>query len=167
MTPLFGPGWGNYAIQGIVEIQIPEPVSLVPQTPGWWFLLALLIALAARYAWRRYQRWLADAYRREAALVLDTLRARTAAGDLSALRELAPTLRAVASAAAGRERVNGLEGEAWAAILQELAPRVDALPVARIERLAYAPLTESDLADASDLIVHIQRWVEAHEAADA
>jgi hypothetical protein len=31
MTPLFGPGWGNYAIRGIVEIEVPEAVSLLPR----------------------------------------------------------------------------------------------------------------------------------------
>ena len=28
MTEIFGPGWGNYAIRGIVEAEVPEPVDL-------------------------------------------------------------------------------------------------------------------------------------------
>lgn len=167
MTPLFGPGWGNYALQGLVEIQLPDPVALVPQTTGWGLLLLVIACLALRRGWRRYRRWLRDRYRREALGLLDRIRSRAVAGDVSALRELAPTLRAAACSAAGRERVAGLTGDAWARALRDLAPGLPALPVDRIEALAYAPLGPEDLNGAEDLIAHLGRWMEGHEALDA
>jgi hypothetical protein len=167
VTPLFGPGWGNYALQGIVEIRLPEPVSLAPQTAGWWFLLLAVGVLVLRRGWTRYQRWLRDRYRREALAVLDGLRERFLAGDISAVRELAPTLRATACSAAGRDRVVGLQGDAWAQLLRDLAPDLEAMPIVRIDQLAYAPLDSQSLDDTDAIIGQLRRWVQVHEAVDA
>jgi hypothetical protein len=166
MTPLFGPGWGNYAIRGIVEIKVPEAVSLWPATPGWWALLALLLTLLLRAAWRRGQRWHRNRYRREALLELARLRERLEGGDAAALRELAPLLRAAALQAAGRRSGTARTGDAWAAQLAGLAPGTPPPPVATLHRLAYAPLPDSAV-DWHPLVQSIDTWLRAHRGPDA
>ena len=167
MTRIFGPGWGNYAIQGIVEIEMPDPVSLAPQTPGWWCLGVLVLVLIAVRVRRRYRRWLDDRYRREAIEVLESLRRRTSAGDLEALREIAALLRAVACSAGVDREFKTLRGEAWAEVLRGMAPGSEALPIARLDHLAYAPLRQDDLREAESLIERVREWVLRHEAPGA
>ena len=99
MKKVFDPEWGNPSLRNIVEAEFPEPVSLMPSTPGWWILLFVVIALFARALWRKRQRYLRDRYRREALAQLAAIKQRLAAGALEAVRELAPLLRATAIAA--------------------------------------------------------------------
>ncbi len=44
---------------------IPEPIEWWPQTPGWWIVLAWLMLVAAGFAWRGYQRYRHNRYRRQ------------------------------------------------------------------------------------------------------
>jgi hypothetical protein len=81
-------------IDQLKEMALPEPVSYVPQTWGWWALLALLIIALVVTGARRYWQWRRDRYRREALLRLEELQRRS--NDLSALRELPELLKRVA-----------------------------------------------------------------------
>ena len=83
-------------------------------------------------------------------------------GVLEAARELAPLLRATAIAAAGREALSGLQGDAYAKALAELAPDQDRLPVADLHHLAYAPLDDTEGLDIEALIVALERWIQQH-----
>jgi hypothetical protein len=166
MNDVFGPEWGNPSLRAIIEAEFPEPVSLIPATPGWWILLLALVALLLRALWRRRQRYLRDQYRRDALAQLATIKARLGAGALEAARELAPLLRATAIAAAGRDAVSGLQGDAYAAALAELAPDQDRLPVAELQRLAYAPLDDEAL-DIEAFIAPLERWIQQHRVSHA
>ncbi|WP_439101078.1 DUF4381 domain-containing protein [Congregibacter sp.] len=165
MTELFGPGWGNYAIRGILETALPEPVSLVPTTPGWWVLLGLVIGSAAYGGWARWQRYQNNAYRREAQQALDTLEARVRSGERECLRELAPLLRATALAAVdNRDSVASLSGAAWEETLLQMAPTVAPLPVARLNALAYGPYPQAS-ENLEGLFKQIREWIRLHEGA--
>jgi hypothetical protein len=172
MTPLFGPGWGNYAIRGIAETAIPDSVSLMPQTPGWWVLLALALAGAAHWVRRRRHNYLRNRYRREALAELQRLQRRYRDGDRQSLRELAPLLRATALQALGSRELANASGEAWQQALEKLAPGVSPPPVRDINQLAYAPLPASHNAVESSarveaLFAQLRRWIEQHELGDA
>ncbi len=162
MKKVFEPGWGNDSLRDIVEAEFPEPVSLMPSTPGWWILLLALIGLLSRALWRRRQRYLRDSYRREALEQLAEIKQRLSAGAFEAVRELAPLLRATAIAAFGRDLVSGVQGEAYAKVLAEFSPGQDSLPVADLQRLAYAPLEELDGIDTQTLIKELERWIQQH-----
>lgn len=167
MTEVFAPEWGNPSLRTIIEAEFPEPVSLIPATPGWWILLLAMAGLLFRALWRRRQRYLRDRYRRDALAQLATIKARLGAGGLEAARGLAPLLRATAIAAAGRDALSGLEGDEYAAALAELAPDQDRLPVAELQRLAYAPLDEVEGLDIEAFITALERWIQQHRAPHA
>jgi hypothetical protein len=167
MTERFGPGWGNYAIRGIVEAPLPESISLWPQTVGWWILASLLALWSIRRAWRAWQRYRRNRYRRDALAQLAVLRARYHAGDQNSLRQLAPLLRATALQADDRKAIASVRGDAWAAALQTLAPKLPLLPVAELEALAYQPLNPSGDSEIDDLFSRLQAWIEAHEYRNA
>ena len=103
--------FGNYVLGEFVEVVSPEGVSWLPQTAGWYWLGAVLLALLIRYAWRRLQRWYRNRYRREAAARLRQLTA-----ELSPERaplELNRLLKLTAMAGFSRDAVAQLHGEAW------------------------------------------------------
>lgn len=167
MTPLFGPGWGNYAIQGIIETSLPAQVSLRPATPAWWILVGLVIGTALYWIFKRRQRYLKNAYRREAQRTLNALEAAYNSGDRDCLRQLAPLLRATAlQATANREQLAAVAGEPWQKALLALAPKLPPLPVRQLEALAYQPLSEAD-QDWSSLFAQLREWVAAHESRNA
>ena len=164
MKKVFEPEWGNPSLRNIVEAEFPEPVSLIPSTPGWWILLFALVGLFARALWRRRQRYLSDRYRRDALAQLSGIKQRLAGGTQEAVRELAPLIRATAIAALDRDLISGLEGDAYAAALAELSPGQDRLPVAELHRLAYAPLEEAGGIDIDGVISELERWIRQHKA---
>lgn len=163
MKKAFEPEWGNPSLRNIVEVEFPEPVSLMPSTPGWWILLFVLIGLLSRTLWSRRQRYLHDQYRRDALAQLAEIQQRSAAGELEAVRDLAPLIRATAIAARGRDLVSGLQGDAYAAMLAELSPGQDSLPVADLQRLAYAPLDEVRGIDMGVIISELECWIRQHK----
>ncbi|WP_338919024.1 DUF4381 domain-containing protein [Pseudomonas silesiensis] len=82
------------SIEQLKEIGLPAPVSYVPQTWGWWVLLALLVITVVLIGARRYWQWRRDRYRREALVRLAELQ--NSDDPLSALRELPVLLKRVA-----------------------------------------------------------------------
>lgn len=166
MTELFGPGWGNYAIQGIIEVTPPEPVSLLPQTPGWFVLAAVLALLITRLGWRKLRRWQHNRYRRDALTRLEQLRARVDGGDMTALQELAFLLRATALHAAPREQVASCSGSQWEVAVAQLAPQLAPLPVATFHRLAYQTPHTADAMNAGALLDQLERWILQHRGRD-
>ena len=167
MTPLFGPGWGNYAIRGIIETSIPEAVSLYPRTPGWWLLLAGFVTFLAWRLWRRRQRWLQNQYRRDALASLAQIQARLENQDFSALRELAPLLRATALAAGERRTLAALGGDAWQQAVNAMAPDLPELPVVELERLAYAPMADICDTQPDATIDALAAWINGHGSSHA
>jgi hypothetical protein len=166
MTELFGPGWGNYAIRGIIEVTAPEPVSLLPQTPGWFVLAAVLALLITRLGWRKLRRWQHNRYRRDALTRLEQLRLRVDGGDITALQELAPLLRATALHAAPREQVASSSGPQWRAALAQLAPQLAPLPLDTFHRLAYQTPRAADAVDAGALFDQLEHWIVQHRGRD-
>lgn len=163
MTPLFGPGWGNYAIQGIVETAVPEAVSLMPKTAGWLILLAILMLFLAYKGWQRRQRWRRDRYRRDALASLQALRQRYETGDARALRDLAPLLRATALAACGDRRLASIRGQAWADELRIMAPDVKPVDVTTLDALAYGRGLQ-DADEVLELFAVLADWIQRHRS---
>lgn len=162
MTEPFSPEWGNPSLRTIVEVEFPEPVSLMPSTPGWWILLFALIGLLLRLLWKWRLRYLRDRYRREALEQLTEIKERINAGAVEAVRDLAPLLRATAITAAGRDSISQLQGDDYAMALAELAPNQRNLPLADIQYLAYAPLEDTEILNIDELIMSIESWIQQH-----
>ena len=171
MSKIFDPDWGNTSLRTIFETEFPEPISLLPTTPGWWLVFFALLALVVRAAWRRRQHYLKDRYRRDALAQLSTIKAQLEAGVLEAARELAPLLRATAIAAAGREAMSGLQDEAYAEALAQ-ADRVIAFEVpdepiysatGEVTELFSAPELVADLrargVDAASIHRSMRSWI--------
>ncbi len=99
------------------DIHLPEPVGWWPPAPGWWGLLALVLAGAAAWAWLAWRR--RTRVRRAALAELRRIERDYAAdGDVARLaRDLSTLMRRAAITAEERRRVAGLTGEEWLAWL--------------------------------------------------
>jgi hypothetical protein len=103
--------FGNYILGDFVEVVSPENVSWLPQTVGWLWLGAILLALMLRYGWKRLRHWYRNRYRREAVERLQKI-AETGEQEFW-LIELNKLLKLTALAAFSREQVARLSGEEW------------------------------------------------------
>lgn len=135
----------------LVEPAAPEPVSLAPQTAGWWVLGALVATALAWGLWRSWLRWRANAYRRAALASLADMDDDPAA--------VAAILRRAALAAFPRAEVAGLTGPDWVGFLCATGRFPEAAGPALI-RAPYAPVAEP-----AGLRIAAERWIRTHRRA--
>ncbi len=142
------------------DIHLPEAISWWPPAPGWW-LLALLAALLAVLAWRRYSRRGQKPLR--ALSLAEITRIRTAldagANRHAALNELAGLLRRVLISYRGRDGFAGSTGSAFAAQLRELSPT--GFSDADLELLGRARYRRDVDADIAALLDACEHWVKS------
>lgn len=107
------------ALEGLHDVVLPPPVSMTPQTAGWYVLFAVAGILIIWAVAAQARTFLRNRYRREALRELAALE--SGAGDgatrTAALRALPGLLRRTALAAWPREAVAPLSGDAWLAFL--------------------------------------------------
>ena len=112
--------FGNYALQDFQEIVAPAPIDWLPQTPGWWFVGAVLVLAIVRWSWRRLRHWYHNRYRGEAIVRLKHI-----AGivDDSFTLELNKLLKITALTAYSRPDVANLTGATWVNFLNSHCDR--------------------------------------------
>ncbi len=137
---------------------VPDPVSFLPQTAGWWILLAWFAAIDVILIWNRILRWRRNRYRREA---LKSLRAIEKSRDGSAAGQIATLLRQTALAVYPRSEVASLYGDAWAEFLKS-SSRNDRVVRESANDLASAAYRAN--VDASLLVKPARRWIQVHRA---
>jgi Ca-activated chloride channel family protein len=152
----------NDPVAGLIDIPLPQSVSLWPQT--WTSRIAIVVLLAALVAaiWEfvRYRR--ANRYRREALSELErTLDAGPSPTESAA--QLAALVRRTALAVFPREKVASLAGPRWLAFLDgtydrpQFSQGVGQLLVDA--PYAQAPPDDSQLRSLAELV---RRWIRVH-----
>jgi hypothetical protein len=160
-APPLPEAFGNYALGDFVEVVSPAAINWLPQTIGWWWLGAFLLALTLRKLWQRLRHWYRNRYRREG---LQRLQSLTTEEPAEKLREVNKLLKLVAMAAYSRERVASLSGPDWAEFLNRQCP-APAFSAAQCQALAgdiYRP-DNIDSAALSALIEASGNWVREHQ----
>jgi hypothetical protein len=125
-TPLQSPLAQPSPLDQLADIHLPDGVSWWPLAPGWWILLALVVALAlAFYQWRR--RKAQNNYRRSALQQLDRIYADFQLTHNSAnyLQALSMLLRRTALTAYPHSFNASIKGEEWLHWLDAVCPRLD------------------------------------------
>jgi hypothetical protein len=151
------------------DIVLPEPVSWMPQTVGWWVLLAVLLLALVWVSWTAVRRRRANRYRRLALARLEEIEQELAdpASRAGALGELPVLVKQTALACAPRSKVAQLSGERWLRFLEESFAAggfVDGhgrlLPT-----LAYATPSTIDALGDDDLralLGLVRQWIRRH-----
>lgn len=142
------------------ELALPEPVSWIPQTPGWWVLLAWLLAMAAFGAWQIGAYRHRNRYRREALRRLAMIESQAGRRPGTAA-QIAGLLKRTALVAYPRRQVANLYGADWAQFLCQSA-NDDAQVVAAAHNLAMAAYQPD--VDGAALCQPARRWIQLHRA---
>ena len=158
-------GFGTVARAGFEEVWVPAPVSMAPETVGWWVVLGICISALGYLVFRRVRRYRANAYRREALKTLNDLR-HAFASDKSRAEALPILLKRAALGGYPRRRVAGLTGERWGAFLIETgSDAFTAETATSLHTLSYQGgerLSANDIAAVADAI---ESWIRRHRAA--
>lgn len=149
--------FGNYALKSFAGLEQPPAIDYFVLAPGAWALLLALVFGFSYFAWRRYQHWLQDAYRREALQYLQS--------QISVV-ELPRLLKATALQAYSRQQVAMLTGEAWLAFLDSKMTRASTRFQSEEGRLllnvAYCGADEVSASQAAVLQSLVRAWIAGH-----
>lgn len=140
------------------DIHLPDPVGWWPLAPGWWLLVALMLAVFAVliWNWRRQKR---GEHALELALYeLERLQGKYGANTKDLLRELSVLLRRVAISQFGRQQVSGLTGAAWVKFLDDKAGKqlFGGKLAHLLTEMPYRPETQAETAA---LLKAIRYWI--------
>ena len=143
-------------LERLHDLAMPEPVSWLPQTDGWWVLLAWAAAvlLFLILKWRADRR--RNRYRREA---LNRLRDLVNADESAA--QVAELVKRTALTVYPRSEVAGLYGEAWGAFLVRTSG-ADPIVASAAGRLAVASYTPN--VTIAEIAPCAERWIRRHHA---
>jgi hypothetical protein len=158
-------------LQGLQELPLPAPVSYAPQTIGWLFVAALVLAAVLLALWAARGRYERQRYRRNALQELAGIETSLASGPADPMQRAAllaaipRLLKRTSLEFAPREQVAALTGDAWLAFLQRTRGRFDAQTGALLTLASYAPpeqVAGLSHAEAVALIRHARDWIEHH-----
>jgi hypothetical protein len=150
------------------DVIAPLPTPWWPPAPGWYWVMAIVIALACYAAIRIVIWWQRDRYRREA--LAEWRRQSVLLGDattrIDGLAQLSILLKRTALSAFQRERVASLTGTQWRAFLDQTSA-MTAFASERgstLEHAAYGDLSAVDLSEANarDAAQLVRKWIVNH-----
>jgi hypothetical protein len=162
---MFEDGFGNARVTGLREISLPEPVSMMPATMGWWVLAGLVIAWLAWFVYCRYRRWQRNRYRAVALGELARIERQWSLGDPEGLIRIPALLKRTAMHAFGREGVADLTGPEWLGFLDRTLGNTNFTqgPGQLLVSLAYKK-TETILeTEFSGMLAAVREWISSHK----
>ncbi|WP_024517187.1 DUF4381 domain-containing protein [Bradyrhizobium sp. Tv2a-2] len=151
-------------VAGLIDIPLPQPVSLLPQT--WASRIAILVLLVGVIAalWRLMRQRHINRYRRAALAELDQIgRAADAGPRPEFLARLTVLVRRTALAAFPREEVASLVGPAWLAFLDRSYGGIEfSQGVGRLLASGAYQRNPPDDVALQSLVALIRRWIREH-----
>ena len=141
------------------DLAMPEAVSWLPQTDGWWialvWLFGLILLALRKWVIHRQQ----NRYRREALASLAELTRSAALDDSQAAARVAELVKRTALSAYPRREVASLYGQAWADFLIRTG-RNDPLIASAAGKLARAAYAGD--VQLNDVLPCAKRWIRRH-----
>lgn len=154
----------NDPVAGLIDIPLPQEVTLLPETWASRITIAVLLVAAAVAIFQFIRHRRANRYRREALAELARVeRAGAAPGEL--LAQLSLLLRRTALGAFPREQVASLAGTAWLAFLDRTSGgRQFSEGDGRL--LVSGPYRQlpPDDDEVTSLVALVRRWIKVHHA---
>ena len=142
-------------------LEMPELVSWLPGTNGWWVLVVWLAGVGAVVLRQIILFRRRNEYRRQAEKELVMIGEQADENPLMAAERIASLVKRTALAAYPRRRVAALYGADWAAFLRETS-RDDPAVTAAADLLASGAYSSS--ADGRAMVEPALRWIKVHRA---
>ncbi len=157
------------SLQNLNDIVLPAAVGWWPLAGGWYFLLGLLLIAFAWLAYRSFQRWIGNRYRRAALLELQLLAKgiKSASNRETSLRQLPILLKRTALSAYPRGQVASLTGKDWFCFLNSKLKKpvfTDSVSIT-LQNISYSTgdLSAIDSQIALALIDASRQWLKHHQ----
>ncbi|NCF72870.1 MAG: DUF4381 family protein [Gammaproteobacteria bacterium] len=140
---------------------MPDAVTGLPITSGWWIVLAWLLAVLTIVVWYGLLRRRRNRYRRAALAALKSIDSEPELGPFEMAQRIALLLKRTALAAYPRSQVASLSGSEWAEFLiaSTNEDRQIAQAAERLAGAAYRPDADGRLLSAP-----ARRWIRKHRA---
>ncbi len=153
-------------LEGLHDIALPQPVSWMPQTIGWYVVGAVIAGVAVWAAVRYYRRRRANRYRRAALAELADIEAtlHNPAEHAAALGAIPVLVKRVALSFTPRKAIASLTGDPWLQWLDasyggaEFSQGVGRL----LPQMAYRP-TNVRQDEITDLVALVKQWIHQHD----
>ncbi len=160
-------------LEKLHEILLPDPVSWMPQTVGWYVVFGLIVVVIGGWVFGRLRRFWKNRYRGYALAELEVIGQELQRPEkrAKALAKIPVLLKWTALAAFPRSDVAGLSGEKWLAFLDKSmgAKRFTGDEGRLLPELAYAPAPRiSKLPDETigKLLQIVRHWIKVHKGQD-
>ncbi len=167
--PTINAAVNDSGLQNLHEIFMPEPVSWMPHTIGWYAVIGLVLLITGWWLYGRLRRFRKNRYRRLALAELAVIEGELKQPErrAKALAKIPVLLKWTALATFPRIDVAGLSGERWLAFLDKtmggrnftegegrLLPELAFAPVQRITQLSNEKM--------GNLLQLVRRWIKRH-----
>jgi len=156
-------------LEKLHEIILPDPVSWMPQTIGWYAIFGLILFVAGWWVYRRLRHYRTNRYRRLALEELAVIERELQRPEkrAKALSEIPVLLKGAALSAFPRSQVAGLTGEKWLDFLDKtMGGKSFTEGEGRLlPELAYAPvqrITQFPDEQIGKLLQLVRRWIKIH-----
>ncbi len=163
----------NSGLENLHEILLPEPVSWMPQTIGWYVVFGLILFVAGWWVYGRLGHYRKNQYRRLALAELAVIERELQQPDkrAKALFEIPVLLKGTALSVFPRSEVAALSGDQWLAFLDKTMGARDFTEGEGrlLPELAYTPMQRiAQLPDKQiyNLLQLIRRWIKVHKGRD-
>jgi hypothetical protein len=160
----------NSGLEKLHEILLPDPVSWMPQTVGWYALFGLIVAVLGWWVYSRLRRFKKNRYRRLALAELEVIERELQRPErrAKALAEIPVLLKWTALSAFPREEVAELSGERWLTFLDKTVGGKNFKDGVGhlLPELAYAPAAGiAELPDGvvAKLLQLVRQWIKVHK----
>ncbi len=155
------------ALRSMHDIVLPESVSWLPQTWGWLLMAAVIVVGTVIATLRWVRRYRANAYRREALAMLDSIREllEQPSTQSEGVRRLGELLKRTALAAWPRSKVASLSNGDWVGFLMDHASTDTHAIGWLLDDFEYHGkdvVTQLPSPIGDDLIVATRSWIERH-----
>ncbi len=151
-----------FSLSDLAELPDPAPVSMWPQTVGWYWLAFVVVAGLLTYCVIQYRKWCRDLWRREALAELDHIER------LTHVKQLPALIKRVLLVHLPRQEVNRYSGPNWQEELNVLNasmgiknPAVNFAGEAGhlLSDIAYRPENELSTQDSSTVCTLVRQWI--------
>ncbi|MEW6996207.1 DUF4381 domain-containing protein [Colwelliaceae bacterium BS250] len=141
------------------EISPPEDISWLPQTLGWQLILLCIVAYSLYRVYLMYDKWLKNAYRREAISYLNSL-----GSEPADIVQIPVIIKRAALYGFNREEVAQLGGKDWESWLDKNCHGVSfsSQLTGVLSHLAYSPKPSISKEQLDELKSQVSTWVSNH-----
>jgi hypothetical protein len=151
----------------VQEMPLPDAVSYAPQTIGWVALAVVLVAAVLLGGWAAWRRHQAQRYRHDALIELAGIEDRLSHAEQrpAALAAMAKLLKRTSLAAAPRERVASLTGDAWLDFLRLTRGHFDERSGRLLSLASYAPTDQIAAIPEREIAALVRQsrdWIRDH-----